>query len=128
MGAVAPFCAQPPPGSPALSPHSAVPGRRLYVAFHGFDEADSAWIDDSDEWNWAAAPADGVPPPPPVPGAWRQGLKKPADGQPEGFGSSLRQLASATGAGARENRLSLFPDTRLLGTPMQFGPITARGT
>ncbi|KAL1514522.1 hypothetical protein AB1Y20_003620 [Prymnesium parvum] len=47
---------------------------RLWVGFHGFDEADSAWIDDSDEWSWAPTPAAGVPPAPPVPGAYRPGL------------------------------------------------------
>ena len=48
--------------------------RRLYVAFHGFDEADSAWIDDSDEWSWAATPPGGIPPAPPVAGAYQPGL------------------------------------------------------
>ena len=41
--------------------------------FHGFDEADSAWVDDADDWSWAPTPKGGVPDPPPVPGAYRHG-------------------------------------------------------
>ena len=37
------------------------PGR-LYACFDGFDEADGAWVDDSDEWGWSPAAQPGAVP------------------------------------------------------------------
>ena len=48
---------------------------RVYLHFHGFEEADSAWVDDSDDWSWVQAPPGGVPDPPPVPGTYRRGFE-----------------------------------------------------
>lgn len=44
------------------------------MTFEGFDEAEGAWIDDSDEWEWIPTPRTGVPTALPVAGAWRVGL------------------------------------------------------
>ena len=48
------------------------PGR-LYACFDGFDEADGAWVDDSDEWGWSPA----AQPAPDPPGAWTPGEPAP---------------------------------------------------
>lgn len=73
---------------------------RLFVAFHGLDDAEATWIDNDDEWSWTATPEGGVPEQPPVTGAWRPG--QPAGPvekifhhdyrQPEGDAQSEEQL------------------------------------
>ena len=47
---------------------------RVFVVFDDLDEADGAWCDDSDEWQWVPTPRTGLRPPVPVAGAWRPGL------------------------------------------------------
>ena len=46
---------------------------RVYVVFDGFDEAEGAWVDDSDDWTWSDDPEAKVPVPAAAPPAWSEG-------------------------------------------------------
>jgi hypothetical protein len=45
---------------------------RVYVVFDGFDEAEGAWVDDSDDWTWSDDPEVKVPVPAAAPPAWSE--------------------------------------------------------
>ena len=44
---------------------------RLYVVFDGFDEAEGAWVDDSDDWTWVDDPSVKEPRPAPPSECWQ---------------------------------------------------------
>ena len=45
---------------------------RVYVVFDGFDEAEGAWVDDSDDWTWSNDPEVKVPVPAAAAPAWSE--------------------------------------------------------
>ena len=49
-----------------------VEASRVYVVFDGFDEAEGAWVDDSDDWTWSEGPEVKVPVPAAAAPAWSE--------------------------------------------------------
>ena len=67
--------AQPPSAPPLAIPLLAqlcLLPCRIYVVFDGFDEAEGAWVDDSDDWSWTDGPDVKLPVPAPSPPAWSE--------------------------------------------------------
>ena len=63
--------AAPPLAIPLLAQLCLLPCR-IYVVFDGFDEAEGAWVDDSDDWSWTDGPDVKLPVPAPSPPAWSE--------------------------------------------------------
>ena len=77
---------------------------RLYVVFDGFDEAEGAWVDDSDDWTWVDDPSVKEPRPAPPSDCWQPnqpaGLvdkvflhRSTAEGVPNAFFVKWKELA-----------------------------------
>ena len=63
-------------GGPSPVPYAGlvvyVEPARVYVVFDGFDEAEGAWVDDSDDWTWSDDPEVKMPVPAAASPAWSE--------------------------------------------------------